>query len=104
CLRMKSAPPATVEEPVHQEPEQIRWRPQDEVRVPRYGTGRVEHASLDEVEVRFADGSSRRFVASYVQPAKDPPDDAAVMPQVAQPAAATRGAGTRDVGQARVGG
>ena len=50
------------------EPEQIRWRPQDEVRVPRYGNGWVEQASIDEVEVRFADGSSRRFVASYVQP------------------------------------
>jgi ATP-dependent DNA helicase RecQ len=48
--------------------QQIRWRPQDEVRVPRYGTGRVEEASLDEVEVRFADGSSRRFMASYVLP------------------------------------
>jgi hypothetical protein len=47
----------------------VRWRPQDEVRVPRYGTGRVEHATLEEVEVRFADGSSRRFVADYVQPA-----------------------------------
>jgi len=56
---------------------QIRWRPQDEVRVPRYGTGRVEQASIDEVEVRFADGSSRRFVASYVRPvaAMSSPDD-----------------------------
>jgi ATP-dependent DNA helicase RecQ len=59
--------------------QQIRWRPQDEVRVPRYGTGRVEEASLDEVEVRFADGSSRRFMASYVLPVVPPiprPDDA----------------------------
>ena len=90
CLRMEAAPTETVAErarkqPVREEPEQIRWHPQDEVRVPRYGTGRVEHASLDEVEVRFADGSSRRFVASYVQPAKDLPMDAALMPPAAVP-------------------
>jgi hypothetical protein len=53
------------------ERETIRWRPQDEVRVPRYGTGRVERATLHEVEVSFADGSSRRFVADYVQPARE---------------------------------
>jgi ATP-dependent DNA helicase RecQ len=79
CLRLQAAASAPASEPTgefrgpegrsREAPEQIRWRPQDEVRVPRYGTGRVEQASIDEVEVRFADGSSRRFVASYVQPA-----------------------------------
>ena len=79
CLRLQAAASAPAEEPAsavpgrsgraREAPEQIRWRPQDEVQVPRYGIGRVEQASSDEVEVRFADGSSRRFVASYVQPA-----------------------------------
>ena len=79
CLRLQAAASAPASEPTgefrgpegrsREAPEQIRWRPQDEVRVPRYGTGRVEQASIDEVAVRFADGSSRRFVASYVQPA-----------------------------------
>jgi len=72
CLRMKEALPGPKERPpaeADKPSETIRWRPQDEVRVPRYGTGRVERATLDEVEVRFADGSSRRFVAEYVQPA-----------------------------------
>jgi len=73
CLRMKEAAPLTTDlsPPDGDKPavDTIRWRPQDEVRVPRYGTGRVERATLDEVEVRFADGSSRRFVADYVQPA-----------------------------------
>ena len=75
CLRMKAAPPAEAQEPqgAGKAPAaaSTRWRPQDEVRVPRYGTGRVERATLDEVEVRFADGSSRRFVADYVQPARE---------------------------------
>ena len=73
CLRMKEAPPPAAEPASTDEDKSsvatIRWRPQDEVRVPRYGTGRVERATLEEVEVRFADGSSRRFVADYVQPA-----------------------------------
>jgi ATP-dependent DNA helicase RecQ len=77
CLRMKSAPPEPAGEPAAESrskgAESIRWRPDDEVRVPRYGTGRVEKATLDEVEVRFADGSSRRFVADYVQPAGEKP-------------------------------
>jgi ATP-dependent DNA helicase RecQ len=71
CRRMKAAPPEPAETGAGEPPAQIRWRPQDEVRVPRYGTGRVEHASLEEVAVRFADGSSRCFVASYVQPVRD---------------------------------
>jgi ATP-dependent DNA helicase RecQ len=68
CLRLKASQAVQAETPASAAPAQIRWRPHDEVRVPRYGTGRVEQANLDEVEVRFADGSSRRFVASYVQP------------------------------------
>jgi predicted trehalose synthase len=39
------------------------------VRVPRHGSGLVEDATADEVLVRFADGSKRRFVASYVEAA-----------------------------------
>ncbi len=68
---------------------QIRWQPQDEVRVPRYGTGRVEQASIDEVEVRFADGSSRRFVASYVRPVapRPSPDEVDAAGAAAGPAA-----------------
>jgi ATP-dependent DNA helicase RecQ len=96
CLRVKEEPPAATEQTrpgVRGERQgrlasetSVRWQPEDEVRVPRYGTGRVERASLDEVEVRFADGSSRRFLASYVQPAGNRQRAAA-----AQPAAASAG-------------
>ena len=81
CLRMNAA----LAEPVEVRPkhagarnDEIRWRPQDVVRVPRYGTGRVANASAEEVEVRFADGSLRSFVASYVQPAGPAPEDDAL--------------------------
>ena len=39
----------------------------DEVRVPRYGGGRVEQVAGEEVTVVFPDGSSRAFAAGYVQ-------------------------------------
>jgi ATP-dependent DNA helicase RecQ len=39
----------------------------DEVRVPRYGTGRVSHAAGDEVSIEFADGGRRTFLRSYVR-------------------------------------
>lgn len=41
----------------------------DEVRVPRYGDGRVEQVAGEEVTVAFPDGSTRAFVAEYVTPA-----------------------------------
>jgi ATP-dependent DNA helicase RecQ len=39
----------------------------DEVRVPRYGGGRVEQVAGDEVKVVFPDGAKRSFVADYVR-------------------------------------
>jgi ATP-dependent DNA helicase RecQ len=39
----------------------------DEVRVPRYGGGRVEQVTGEEVKVVFPDGAKRSFVAQYVQ-------------------------------------
>ena len=44
----------------------------DPVRVPRYGNGRVQRASGDEVTVEFADGVVRTFLASYVRRASRP--------------------------------
>jgi ATP-dependent DNA helicase RecQ len=41
----------------------------DEVRVPRYGEGRVEQVAADEVKVVFPDGATRSFVTQYVQAA-----------------------------------
>ena len=41
----------------------------DEVRVPRYGGGRVEQVAGDEVTVVFPDGAKRAFVAEYVHSA-----------------------------------
>ena len=41
----------------------------DEVRVPRYGGGRVEQVAGDEVKVVFPDGAKRSFVAEFVQAA-----------------------------------
>ena len=38
----------------------------DEVRVPRYGDGRVEQVAGDEVKVVFPDGAKRSFVAQVV--------------------------------------
>jgi ATP-dependent DNA helicase RecQ len=39
------------------------------VRVRRYGLGKVIASSADEVDVAFADGSVRSFLAEYVRPA-----------------------------------
>ena len=41
----------------------------DEVRVPRYGGGRVEQVAGDEVKVVFPDGAKRSFVAEFVRAA-----------------------------------
>jgi ATP-dependent DNA helicase RecQ len=46
-----------------------RWSPGEQVTVPRHGRGEVLEATPDQVEVRFADGSTRTFVADYVRTA-----------------------------------
>lgn len=69
CLR-PAAEPAKVEEIVV--PETVSPSPfkaGDDVRVPRYGDGRVEQVAGEEVTVAFPDGSKRAFVAEYVSPA-----------------------------------
>jgi ATP-dependent DNA helicase RecQ len=43
------------------------FEPGTVVRVPRYGEGRVARAGADEVDVAFADGRTRSFVASFVE-------------------------------------
>ena len=40
------------------------------VKVPRYGKGVVEAADSDTVTVRFANGSTRCFLAAYVKAAR----------------------------------
>jgi ATP-dependent DNA helicase RecQ len=104
CLRMRAAPSVTAEVGT-KEPEdakdEIRLRPEDEVRVPRYGTGRVAQASGQEVEVRFADGSLRSFLASYVQPVRRGSADAeADLPSVvALPASTAETRGESQAGE-----
>ena len=39
----------------------------DEVRVPRYGAGRVTKSAGDEVTVEFPNGEQRTFLRSYVR-------------------------------------
>lgn len=68
CLRAPVAP--TVEAPPPSPSPTARWSRGAKVRVPRHGLGEVIDATADEVEVRFADGSTRRFVADYVSNAK----------------------------------
>jgi ATP-dependent DNA helicase RecQ len=43
------------------------YAPGDEVRVPRYGAGRVTRSAADEVTVEFANGEQRTFLRSYVR-------------------------------------
>jgi ATP-dependent DNA helicase RecQ len=43
------------------------FKPGDEVRVPRYGTGAVETVAGDEITVVFPDSSKRTFVSAYVE-------------------------------------
>jgi len=47
----------------------VPFKAGDEVRVPRYGGGRVEQVAGDEVKVVFPDGAKRSFVVNYVQAA-----------------------------------
>jgi ATP-dependent DNA helicase RecQ len=74
CLRPAQPPaaePADGDDP-RPASERPRFAPGTPVTVPRYGSGRVASASADEVAVRFADGSLRRFVADQVRDAADP--------------------------------
>ncbi|HEV7392397.1 MAG TPA: hypothetical protein VGO08_12185, partial [Burkholderiales bacterium] len=48
------------------EPSVAVFKTGDQVRVPRYGEGRVESASAEQIEVAFPDGKKRRFVGAYV--------------------------------------
>ena len=65
CLRRAQVVPAEAPE-VPVPSRGARFAPGAWVRVPRLGRGEVLDATADEVEVRFADGSTRRFVADYV--------------------------------------
>ncbi|HJV62357.1 MAG TPA: ATP-dependent DNA helicase RecQ [Albitalea sp.] len=68
CLR--PAPPPAPQEETNTSPTiPSPFRIGDEVRVPRYGSGRVQQLAGDEVQVVFPDGSTRSFVAGYVQAA-----------------------------------
>lgn len=53
------ATPALIEPPL--------FKAGDEVRVPRYGGGRVEQVAGEEVKVVFPDGARRSFIAQVVQ-------------------------------------
>jgi ATP-dependent DNA helicase RecQ len=43
------------------------YAPGDEVRVPRFGAGRVRGAAGDEITVEFPNGDARTFLRSYVR-------------------------------------
>jgi ATP-dependent DNA helicase RecQ len=49
----------------------------DEVRVPRYGAGRVRRSAGDEVTVEFPNGDARTFLRSYVRRVRSKPPTAA---------------------------
>ncbi|MDB5926761.1 MAG: ATP-dependent helicase RecQ [Betaproteobacteria bacterium] len=48
------------------EPAVAVFKTGDRVRVPRYGEGRVESASAEQIQVAFPDGKTRRFMGAYV--------------------------------------
>ncbi|MGZ5228229.1 MAG: RecQ family zinc-binding domain-containing protein, partial [Burkholderiales bacterium] len=48
------------------EPAVAVFKTGDRVRVPRYGEGRVESASAEQIQVAFPDGKKRRFMGAYV--------------------------------------
>lgn len=66
CVRMARATPAGEPAEVPEPAAAPRFPAGAPVRVPRFGHGEVTEATADEVEVRFSDGSTRRFVADYV--------------------------------------
>jgi hypothetical protein len=39
----------------------------ERVRVPRYGEGRVESATAEQVEIVFPNGKKRQFLCAYVE-------------------------------------
>ncbi|HRO57922.1 MAG TPA: ATP-dependent DNA helicase RecQ [Burkholderiaceae bacterium] len=53
--------------PATPEPIEAPFKPGDEVRVPRYGSGAVDAVAGDEVTVVFPDSSKRTFVSAYVE-------------------------------------
>jgi ATP-dependent DNA helicase RecQ len=44
-----------------------QYKAGDRVRVPRYGEGRVESATAEQVEIGFPDGKKRQFLCAYVE-------------------------------------
>jgi ATP-dependent DNA helicase RecQ len=45
----------------------ITFKQGDRVRVPRYGEGRVESATAEQVEIVFPNGKKRQFLCAYVE-------------------------------------
>jgi ATP-dependent DNA helicase RecQ len=65
CLR----PPPAPAEPADAPPAVVvapRWARGAQVETPRHGVGEVIEASAEEVTLRFADGSSRSYLASFL--------------------------------------
>jgi ATP-dependent DNA helicase RecQ len=69
CLRPPVEPAKVAEIVVPAVETASPFKAGDDVRVPRYGDGRVEQVAGEEVTVAFPDGSKRAFVAEYVTPA-----------------------------------
>ena len=72
CLRAKRRErTAVAEDPALRIPRPARRRREylrgDDVRVPRYGAGRVRASAGDEVTVEFPNGDERTFLRSYVR-------------------------------------
>jgi hypothetical protein len=45
----------------------VLFKQGERVRVPRYGEGRVESASAEQVEIVFPNGRRRQFLCAYVE-------------------------------------
>jgi ATP-dependent DNA helicase RecQ len=45
----------------------VPFKQNERVRVPRYGEGRVESASAEQVEIVFPNGKKRQFLCAYVE-------------------------------------
>jgi ATP-dependent DNA helicase RecQ len=70
CIRAaREREPAVEAKPlrVHEVKPRREYERGDEVRVPRYGTGRVLRAADQEVTVEFPNGDKRTFLRSYVR-------------------------------------
>jgi ATP-dependent DNA helicase RecQ len=73
CLRPPAASSGPVQEDaLHKAPaaprHEPRFKPGDEVQVPRYGSGKVVAATESEVTVAFANRTRRTFVSEVVRP------------------------------------